>query len=378
MTVIIFLLVLAVLIFVHELGHFLAARMFGIRVDAFALGFGPKLLAWTRGETKYSLNLIPFGGYVKIFGENPNEESTIGPDAARSFINKSKWQQVIVLAAGVFFNFVFAWILYVITFVGGVTATTSGFEKYADRFENERVMVSYVSPGSPAEAAGLKMGDMLVGAKEIGDTREERGMETQTQATQSVTVEEIQNAINGSQGKTVGVTYVREDSTQTVEVNPVQGLVEDKYAIGVAMENVGDLELPVGAALVEGTRYTGIMLKETTVGLYTFFASIFKGTANFADVSGPVGIAGVVGNAAQMGLTYLMMITALISINLGIINLVPFPALDGGRILFVAIEAAIRRRIPMGFTNVVNTVGFAALMLLMVVVTYKDIVKLLK
>jgi regulator of sigma E protease len=360
MTVIIFLIVLAVLIFVHELGHFLAARLFGIRVDAFALGFGPKIFAWTRGETRYALNLIPFGGYVKIFGENPDDESLRGPDSARSFINKPKWQQVIVLAAGVLFNFIFAWTLYVITFVGGVTATTAGFEQYADRFENQRVMVSFVSPGSPAEAAGLKLGDMILGV----------GM--------AKTVEEIQNVINASQGAPVQVEIARQGAEQTLSLSPAQGLVENKYAIGIAMENVGDLKLPFFTAIKEGTNYFGMMFKGTAVGLWQFFSSIFRGTANFADVAGPIGIATIVGDSAQLGMAYLLMITALISINLGIINLVPFPALDGGRIFFIAIESIIRRRIPMKFANTVNAVGFALLMLLMVVVTYKDVVKLIK
>ena len=108
MTVIIFLIVLAVLIFVHELGHFLFARLNKIRVDEFKIGFGPKLLSWTRGGTNFGLNLIPFGGYVKIFGENPDVESISGPDKERSFVNKNRWRQVSVLAAGVVFNFIFA------------------------------------------------------------------------------------------------------------------------------------------------------------------------------------------------------------------------------------------------------------------------------
>ncbi len=368
MTIIIFLLVLAVLIFVHELGHFLAARACGIRVDAFKIGFGPKIFHWKRGETEYGLNLIPFGGYVKIFGENPDDESTKGPDAARSFVHRPKWQQVIVLAAGVFFNFVFAWLLYVVTFMGGVTATTDGFEKYADRFEHPRIMVSYVSPDSPAQVAGLKMGDVLKEAKQKMDY----------QGTQPMSVEDIQQSINASKGEPIEIKYLREGKEYSVAVAPKEGLVEGKYAIGIAMENVGDLKLPFFAALYEGTNYTWVMMKETAKGLGNFVVTIFQGTAKFADVSGPVGIAGIVGDAASMGITFLLMITALISINLGIINLVPFPALDGGRILFVIIESIIRRRIPMKFANVVNTVGFALLMILMLVVTYKDIVKLIK
>ncbi|KND49895.1 MAG: RIP metalloprotease RseP [Parcubacteria bacterium C7867-002] len=355
MTALIFLIVLAILIFVHELGHFLAARACGIRVDAFALGFGPRLISWRRKETEYALNAIPFGGYVKIFGENPNEESLNGPHSHRSFVNKPRWQQAVVLVAGVFFNFIFAALLYIIVFSVGVTATTSGFEKHADRFENQRIMVTYVAPGSPAETAGLKTGDVL---------------------TTSESIESVQDMIHESGGKPISIAYVRDEVAQTSMVTPVTGIVADKYAIGISMDTVGTLQLPVGTAITEGFAYTWGMMKLTVIGLWDFFGSIFKGAADFASVTGPIGIAGIVGDAADLGFTYLLMITALISINLGVINLIPFPALDGGRLLFVIIEACIRRRIPMSFANAVNLVGFSLLMLLMVVVTYKDIVKM--
>ncbi len=367
MTIIIFLIVLAVLIFVHELGHFLLARANGIRVDAFKIGFGPKLIAWKTGETEYGINLIPFGGFVKIHGENPDEDSINGPDKARSFVHKNRWQQASVLVAGVLFNFIFAWLLYVGVFASGVTATTDGFEKYADRFTNQRVMVTYVGPHSPAEQAGLVVGDVL---KKVGPATATTGG--------TLSIGNIQEKINSTHGAPLAIDYIRGSESHSVEVTPVSGLVPDKYAIGIAMSDVGDLRLPFFTSVVEGFRYTAIMIRETAIGLYTFVAHIFQGTANFSDVSGPVGIAGIVGDAAHLGLTYLVMITALISINLGVINLIPFPALDGGRILFVAIEGIVRRRISPKFSNAVNLVGFVLLMLLMVVVTYKDVMKLVK
>lgn len=355
MTAIIFLIVLAILIFVHELGHFLAARLCGIRVDVFALGFGPRIVSWKRKETEYAINVIPFGGYVKIFGENPDNESLHGPHSDRSFVNKPRWQQAIVLSAGVFFNFLFAWVLYTAIFTSGVTATTLGFEKYTDRFSDQRIMVTYVAKDSPAEKAGIQIGDVFDKAQSI---------------------ESVQDSINNSQGQQVSLEYNRKGEEQIAKVIPVTGIVENKYAIGISMDIVGDLKLPVGTALVEGFNYTIEMIKLTFVGLVQFFTNIFRGHADFASVAGPIGIANIVGDAASLGFTYLLMITALISINLGVINLIPFPALDGGRLLFVIIESFIRRRIPMSFANTVNTIGFTLLMLLMVVVTYKDIVKL--
>lgn len=366
MTVIIFIIVLAVLIFVHELGHFLFARLCGIRVDEFALGFGPNLVSWKRGETKYGINAIPFGGYVKIFGENPDDENTHGPDKHRSFVNKNRFQQALVLVAGVIFNFLFAWLLYTIVFTSGVTATTDGFGQYASRFHNQRIMISLVDPGSPAEKAGLSVGDTIQHVDLAGSGK-----------LAAVTVTEIQDLISSSKGAPVTVTYIHDKTATTTTLTAVTGLVADKYAIGIAMDDVVDLRLPFFAAIYEGAHYTLVMIENTAIGLYSFVASIFHGTANLSEVSGPVGIAGIVGDAAAMGFTYLLMVTALISLNLGVINLIPFPALDGGRVLFVALEGIFRRRIPAKFTNTVNIIGFALLMLLMVVVTYKDIAKLI-
>jgi regulator of sigma E protease len=362
MTVIIFIIVLAVLIFVHELGHFLVAIWNKIRVDEFKIGFGPKILSWGKGETKYGLNLIPFGGYVKIHGENPDEESIHGHDKDRSFVNKNPFQQVSVLVAGVAFNFLFAWLLYSIVFSFGVSATKEGFEKYQSLFSNERIMISSVSVGSPAENAGLKMGDVIhyVNKKENNK------------------IEQIQNEIINSKGQSIVVGYERDGKILESKVLPKTGIVGDKYAIGIAMSDVVDIKLPIFTSIIEGGRYTLFMMKEMALGLYDFFSNLFRGQANFADVSGPIGIAGIVGGAASMGMTYLLMITALISINLGIINLIPFPALDGGRVLFVLIESISRRKIKPVIANWVNTVGFVLLMLLMIVVTYKDIVKILK
>jgi regulator of sigma E protease len=347
MTVILFLIVLAVLIFVHELGHFLVAKSFGIRVDEFALGFGPKLWSMQKGETRYALNLVPFGGYVKIFGENPDDESISGPDSARSFVNKKKWQQVLVLAAGVFFNFIFAWILISYCFTAGVPVSVEKYPQYASRMNNPHISITYVEPKSPADLAGMKAGDTITGF---------------------ISVEEIQRAINASGTKGIII------NGKTILAK--QGIVEGKYAIGISMDNVATLQLPVYLAVFEAARFSIHMMKEIAAGLWGLIAGIFNGTSKLSSVTGPIGIAGLVSDAAHMGFNYLLMFTALISINLGVLNLVPFPALDGGRILFVIIEAVIRRPIRPTIANTVNAVGFALLILLMVVVTYKDIVRI--
>lgn len=373
MTIIIFLIVLAVLIFVHELGHFLAARWSGIRVDAFKIGFGPRILAWKSGETEYGMNLIPFGGFVRIHGENPDDESLNGDDRHRSFMNKNRLIQVIVLAAGVLGNFLFAWLLYVIVFSAGVTVSTDGFSQYADRFQDKRIMVTSVMPGSPAEKVGLKEGD-TVAYVETTAMNATRAAKNGPKAVQ--TIAEIQNIIDNyaaAGDRPVAFEYIRDGKNLVVGVTPTSTIVAGKHAIGISMDNVAELRLPLGSAIKEGFNYTIILIRATVEGVWSLVANIFRGHADFSQVSGPVGIAGIVGSAARMGWTYLLMITAVISINLGVINLIPFPALDGGRILFVLIEAVIRRRIPHGFANAVNIVGFGLLMILMVAITWKDV-----
>ncbi len=375
MSIIIFLIVLAVLIFVHEVGHFWAARMFGIRVDAFKIGFGPKLFYWKRGETEYGVNLIPFGGYVKIFGEDPNAENIQGPDAARSFVHKARWKQVVCLAAGVVFNFIFAWILYAIVFVSGFTASPDGLEQYSHLFKNERILITSVAKDSPAAKAGLKSGDTILYA-ETTAMNQMRGI-SKAQPNIGQKVADIQAVIADNRDMPVAIAYERDGQTSIIGVKPADDIVPGKPAIGVSMGEAVDLKLPFFSAVKEGFVYTGVLIKETFLGLYNLIADIFRGQPDFTQVTGVVGIYGIVADAQHMGWTYLLMITAIISINLGVINLVPFPALDGGRILFVIIEAITRRRIPPNAANITNLVGFALLMLLMILVTWRDIARLI-
>jgi regulator of sigma E protease len=373
-TIIIFIIVLAALIFVHELGHFIAARSFGIRVDEFALGFGPRLFErkakgggfW--GETTYAINAIPFGGFVKIFGENPDDESMTGADSGRSFVNAKRWKQAIVLVAGVLGNFIFAWLLIVIALSIGAASSPSDYPQYANRMTDERIMIAAVSPASPAYKAGIKEGDAILGLSSAS-----------IPLVKNITIDAIQADIASSTGAPLIFSILRDGKEVSITVTPSKNVISqesDRYAVGISMDDTATLQLPIYLAVYEGARFTWALMKEIVMGFGTLIAGLFHGTASVSDLTGPVGIAGMVGTAARLGLSYLLMFTAFISINLGIINLVPFPALDGGRLLFVIIETVIRRPIKAIFANAVNLVGFVLLMLLMVFVTYRDILRL--
>ncbi len=362
MTIILFLVVLAVLIFVHELGHFIVAKKSGIRVDEFAIGFPPKIFSWVRGETKYALNLIPFGGYVKIHGENPDEESISGADSARSFVNAKKWKQVCVLVAGVGMNIIFAWLLISISFMfGSLIPVGEGAENYSKYVKETQVVLTSVMPDSPAEKAGLKQGDKLLTVEGVS------GADLNTTKVREIIEKDADGKINISLDRAGEIKNL----VATAEINKE----ENRKVIGIYMENVGVVKLNPILALWEGGKLTLVTFKQVAVGLGTFIFNAVRGQGDFSQVSGPVGIVGLVGDAADFGLAYFLGFVAFISLNLAVINLIPFPALDGGRVLFVIIESITRRPIRPKVANTVNAVGFFILIALMLVITYRDIMK---
>lgn len=362
MTIILFLVVLAVLIFVHELGHFVVAKKSGIRVDEFAIGFPPKIFSWTRGETKYSLNLIPFGGFVKIYGENPDQDSISGPDSIRSFVNAKKWKQAGILLSGVAMNVVFAWLLISISFMfGSLVPVGEGAAGYSDYIKESRVILTSVLPNSPAEKVGLHQGDQLLSVDSLSGP--------------DLSASRVTDYIRNSSAGPISLKYKRAGQIGELTVVPEYNQTENKKVIGVYMENVGVVKLNPALALWEGVKLTALTFKQVAVGLGTFLVQAVRGQADFSQVSGPVGIVGLVGDAATFGLAYFLGFVAFISLNLAVINLIPFPALDGGRVLFVIIEAIIRRPIKPVVANITNTIGFFILIGLMLIVTYRDIMK---
>ncbi|MFZ2522975.1 MAG: M50 family metallopeptidase [Minisyncoccia bacterium] len=366
MSILIFIIILAILVLVHEFGHFIVAKKSGIRVDEFGLGFPPKIYSKTWRGTLYTLNSIPFGGFVKIFGEDAHSGDIMTEaDKSVSFVYKSKWIQAAVLVAGVTMNIIFAWLVISISFLIGVQASTDygGFGEV----QNPKLTIVEVVQDSPAMKAGLIPGDEIVSVS-AGD---------ESLVGQKLDSSIVSSFIKSSTAQEINVSYKRGDAEEKViSIIPSTQIVSGQRAIGIAMDELGTIKLPPHLAVLEGARTTGILTMNVVVGLYDFFKGILTFNSDLSQVSGPVGIAKVVGEARSLGFVYLLTITALISINLAIINLLPFPALDGGRLLFVFIEAIIRRPIHPKFVRWTNTLGFAFLLILMVAVTVHDVVKL--
>ncbi len=365
MSVVIFIIILLVLVLVHEFGHFFTAKKFGIRVDEFGFGFPPKIFGIKKGETTYSLNLLPIGGFVKIFGENPNEENTNGPDASRSFVNKPKWQQAIVLFAGVAMNFLLAWVLFSIGFMSGLP-TSVGSEPAGSKLTDVNLTVVSVSEKSPAFLVGLKTGDKIVTIASNDDYILDLNPET------------LKSFVLSHSNKKINLGYIRgQDKVfHSAVVTPIVDRGDTEPRIGISMDMIGTARLPFLSAFIEGTRLNWFITKSTAIGLFTLVRDSLHGKGNLASVAGPVGMVSIVGDAYQFGFVYLLSFAALISINLAIINLLPFPALDGGRLLFLLIEKIKGSRLNPKYANTANTIGFSILILLMVVITWHDVVKL--
>jgi len=363
MSVIIFLIIIAVLILVHEFGHFIVAKRAGIRVDEFGLGFPPRLWGIKGGETLYSINLIPFGGFVKIFGEDPDEESIKGPDAKRSFVNKPKLTQAIVIAAGIAFNVFFGWALFSASFMIGVPASAE--TAFGRPLIDPHVTITTLLKDAPAQKAGLREGDIMKGMSAPGISLE------------TVSVPGIQAFIAAHPKEELTLSFERGGKPMSAKVVPSEGIVAGKPAIGIGMDEIGLLRLPFFTAIFEGGKFTFTAIGAIALGFGTLVYDAVRGAGDFGGVSGPVGIVGFVGAAAAIGFSNLLSFTGLISINLAVINLIPFPALDGGRLFVILIESIKRSPLNPKFVNRVNTIGFALLILLMVAVTYSDVMKLL-
>lgn len=362
---IIFLAILVFLVLVHEFGHFIVAKWFGIRVDEFAFGFPPKLFGKKVGETEYKVNLLPIGGYVKIYGEDPSE-NTEGPDRKRSFAHKPRYIQAAVLLAGVTMNLIFAWVLFSGAYLMGAETSVTAVPVNV-HVQNERTVILNVAQGSPADLLGITSGDSLV------------SLATFQEFLEPTNGKEVSDFIGTHQDAqmTIGFQKKGDDVVTYSPITPASYEGSEKKIIGLTVDRVGVLDLPIHLALWQGMKTTATYTKLTTEAFLNLIRNIFTGKGGVQELTGPIGIVGVVDQVRVFGIAALFTFAAIISINLAVLNLIPFPALDGGRLLFVAIESVIHRPLPLIFQAWANTIGFSLLILLMVLVTWQDIVRLI-
>lgn len=342
---------LSLLILVHELGHFFIAKASGVRVDEFGFGYPPRLFSKNVGETKYSVNALPFGGFVKIYGENATEVDKSDPDYKRSFVYQPAWKRSAIILAGVFMNVVLAFALLSIIFMAGAP---------------KHLGVSSVMGDSPAEKAGIQSGDIVLEA-EVGESS----------ISDPIAVDEFIEMVNENKGKEFTLTIQRGEETFEKNVLARKNPPEGEGSIGIMLADMGIEKKGFFGAVWKGFKTTGQLLKRIAVGFYTIVTQIFTDPGAVKGVAGPVGIFMLTKQAGSVGLVYLIQLIAVISLNLVIINLLPFPALDGGRFLFILIEKIKGSPVPDKFQTAANAFGFLLLIALMIVVTVKDISKFL-
>ena len=341
-------LVLGGLIFFHELGHFLAARAFGMGVVTFSLGFGPKLLGFTRGKTRYLLSAIPLGGYVQLVAQDPDDPIPDGFPPETQFRLRPAWQRMIVVAAGPIFNFLLAWLLF-----WGLLLAEGRYEMLP--------VVGQVQKDSPAEVAGVRAGDTV----------------TAVNGAPVESWDALSSSIRGGGGKPVTVTVRRDGEEQTFSLKPAMRTVKNLFGeeetaplVGiVASGKTRAVPLGPGSAAGEAVRQTWNVVVVT----YTGLLKLIERVVPLDSLGGPIMIAQMVSKQASEGLGNVVALAALISVNLGVLNLLPIPVLDGGHLLFYLIEIIGRRPVSPRMRQLTTRLGLAFLIALMLLATVNDI-----
>ncbi|MDQ7032024.1 MAG: RIP metalloprotease RseP [Desulfonauticus sp.] len=345
--------VLGLLIFFHELGHFLVARVFKIGVSIFSLGFGPKLVGFSGNKTEYRLSAIPLGGYVKLVGEKPDEEIKPPFTEEESFSGRPAWQKLLVVGAGPIFNFLLAWfIFWGLFFVQGKVYLLPSIGK--------------VLKDSPAYEAGLKPGDLIleVNHKPIK------------------TWSELVKIVQHSQGKTLVMLVQRKNTSFSVTVKPKLRVVKNIFGEAVKVPQVGIVaandfftqKVDVLDAAIEGWKHTLDLIKLTWMGIVKLIERILP----LNTIGGPLTIAKIVTEQARYGWVNLLNLVAVLSINLGLLNLLPIPVLDGGHIVFFSLEMLTGKTPSERVQEISTKIGLTILMLIMALAVYNDLMRLFK
>ena len=365
MTILIVIIGLSLLILGHEWGHFFAAKKFGLKIDEFGFGFPPRIFAWRpksklkkgdpasalatarRSETEYSFNWLPFGGFVKIVGENDRMVGDLSklndltePEKKRIFLFQPAWKRSVIILAGIFINFVIGWVLFsAVAMIGTPPA----------------LIISSIQEGSPAEMAGIKPNDVVKDYKDA---------------------DLFISFVNENRGREISFLVLRGSEEVVIKATPRAKAVEGEGGLGVGLAPAGASPEGFFGSMASGFEQTVYVTKGTFAGFYMMLKGLITTGKVPADISGPVGIFSVANEIGKIGYAYLINLIALISVNLAVLNLIPFPALDGGRFVMILAEKVKGSPVPVKIEGIINGVGFALLLLLMMVITARDVVRL--
>lgn len=370
LTILIFALILGTLVLVHELGHFIVARRNGVKADEFGFGFPPRLIGIVKNDTTgkydiiwgdkdvesphtiYSLNWIPLGGFVKIKGEGGEHSHD-----ADSFARQTAWPRIKILAAGVVMNFLLAWVLVSSVYIAGLPQPIDPDQR--GKYPDQKVQILEVKPGTPAQEMGLRPLDAIVSIDGVSVSTEEEAI----------------NGIAAKKGQEFSLVVHRGDTALTMHGIPRTEYPKTEGALGISLAETALITYPWYTAIFEGGKTTVKVTGTIFAYLGKMVASLFGGAEKVPmDVTGPVGIVYLTKQMTEMGFSYLLWFGALLSINLGIFNILPIPALDGGRIFFILIEK-LRGGKPISHhvEGRIHQIGFMLLLGLMLLVTIRDI-----
>ena len=367
--ILIFLAILSVLVLVHEFGHYFAARIFGVKAEEFGYGFPPRAIGFVKDHGKWkcvkgndqkiyastiwSLNWLPLGGFVRLKGEQGEHAYD-----ADSFLSKAGYKKFIILAAGVMMNWILAAAIFSVAFTVGVPIQTDQLPQGAI-VTDQRIQITDIAPNSAAAKAGMMPGDFLVsidGKSVVHVTEAQASLKADAEA-----------------GRSIAVQFFHQDIIKSASVKAEYVEALKRPGLGIALSDTGVVRFPWHKAVIQGITSTWMYTKIIVVGLYSLLHDLIIQHKVTADVSGPVGIAVITGEIAKQGWWSLAQFTALLSLNLAVVNFLPIPALDGGRAIFVFVETLRRRRTNPKFEALIHQIGFIALISLIAIVTFHDL-----
>jgi len=353
LSILIFIFILGILVLAHELGHFLVAKRRGVKVEEFGFGFPPRIASKIKNNIRYSLNLLPFGGFVKIYGENGE-----GVEDPASFTSRPAWQRMLILGAGVLMNLLLAWIFFIGVAAIGVPQIND------DSHARLPVSIINISPHSPAEQNGLHFGDQIIELR--ADSYSLRVEEEK----------DVSDFVAAYRGEEITMVVRRGNNVREIKLTPRVNTPANEGPLGISMGRLSTDRVVWFKTPLAGMQMLAQTLAAIVGGLWFIIGDLLRHAGTNVSVSGPVGIYFFSRDLQGLGINYMLQFVALLSANLAVLNALPIPALDGGRMFFVLIEKIRGRRMNREREALAHALGFALLILMMVIVTYNDITNL--